>query len=313
MLNKKLVITAVVVVALIGSIMLIKGVFSSKKGKKSAPVTSAKVVSGKKIVAKKAISKGKGGLTVRILNYKNAEIPMKAKIFKAVNADSSVYASSTVGGRMMELLPGTYDIELDTVPQKIFKNVKVNEGKETIKDLGCVTGALIVKTINAKKAPAYFPLRVLYGRTNDMVTAFMTNKPLEIIPGTYDIEIGTSPRQYKKDVRVEGGRESIVDMGCLTGTLIVRVKDENMKDVRCNVKVLKTGTNEMVSSSSSNKPVELGKGKYNIEVMSSPRQSKKDVTVNTAEESVVEFTVASPIIPQKVSRPTARPAKAKRQ
>ncbi len=311
MLNKKLIMAVVVIIALIGSIIVIKGVLSSKKGKKTAPAASTKGLPGKKVIAKKAISKGKGGLTVKIFNYKNAEIPMRAKIFRAVNADSSVYASSTVGGRMTELIPGTYDIEVDTVPQKIFKNVKVNEGKETIKDLGCVTGALIVKTINSKKAPAYFPLRVLYGKTNDMVTAFMTNKSLEIIPGTYDIEIGTSPRQYKKDVRVEGGKESIVDLGCLTGTLIVKTTDENKKDVRCNVKILKADTNEIVSSSNSNKPVELGKGKYNIEVMSSPRQSKKDIAVNTAEEGIVEFTVAAPIIPQKAMKTVPVPAKAK--
>ena len=206
-------------------------------------------------------------------------------------------------------MPGTYDVEIDTVPQKIFKNIKVNEGKETTENLGCVTGSLTIRTVNAKKAPAYYPLRVLYGKTNEMVTAFMTNKTLEIVPGVYDIEIGTSPRQYKKDVKVESGKETLEDLGCLTGTLIVKTVNEDKKDVRCGVRVIRPDTNEVVSSGTSNKPIELSKGKYNIEVLSSPKQNKKDVAINAGEEAAIEFTVTLPIVPQKGAASMSRAAK----
>ena len=307
MRNKKLIIGIIIVIALAGFVLVVKSVLSAGKGKKPAP--SAQVRNGSKKVPvkkEKIISKGRGGLTTRILNSKNTEIPMRVKVFRVIDSRSSIYAASTVGGRMQELLPGVYDIEIDTVPQKIFKNVKIEEGKETTEDLGCVTGSLIVRVINAKKSPAYYPLRIMYGKIDEMVTAFMTNKTLELVPGVYDIEIGTSPRQYKKDVKIEAGKETIADLGCLTGILIVKTVNADKKDVRCNVRVTKADTNEIVSAAASNKPVELIKGKYNIDVMSSPRQSKKDVTVNTGEESVIEFTV---VAPQAVSQKAAAPAK----
>ena len=317
MRNKKLIIGIIVIIAFIGLIMVAKSMLSAGKGKKAVSATQSKNIPGKKGQApvKKMISKGKGALTLKILNAKNIEIPLRVKAFKVVDSRSSVYSASTVGGRMQELVPGTYDVEVDTVPQKIFKNIRVNEGKETLEDLGCITGALTIKTVNSKKALAYYPLRVLYGKTNEMVTAFMTNKTLEIVPGVYDIEIGVSPRQYKKDVKVDAGKETIADLGCLTGTLLVKAEDADKKDVRCNVRIMKADTNEIISSGTSNKPIELGKGKYNIEIMSTPRQSKKDVVINIGEDSTVEFTVTAPIIPQRSQSaprvPSSRPQAAK--
>ena len=306
MRNKKLIIAAVVIIAFIGFILVIKGILTAKKGKKPAAV-QVKGEVGKPV--KKAISKGKGLLTIKVLNSKGKEIPVKIKMFRAINSSSSIYSTSSIGGRSQELLPGTYDLEVDTIPQKIFKNVKVNEGRETVNDLGSVTGALMVKTVNAKKAPVSYPIRILYGKTNEMVTAYMTNKALEIVPGTYDIEIGTTPRQYQKNVRIDSGRESIVDVGCLTGTLTVKTVDENGKEVRCLVKITKADTGESINTIVSNKPAELMKGKYNIEIMSVPRQVKKDVAVNVGEESLFEFTVTMPPVPQRnVAAPVRTPA-----
>lgn len=149
MRNKKLIVGIVVIIAFIGFILVIKGILAAKKGKKPVAV-QVKGEAAK--TAKKAISKGNGLLTVKILNSKGMEVPIKIKMFKAVNSSSSIYSASSIGGRSQELLPGAYDLEVDTIPQKIFKNVKVNEGKETFEDLGSVTGALMIKTVNAKKS-----------------------------------------------------------------------------------------------------------------------------------------------------------------
>ena len=289
-MKNKLVVGIVVIIALVGFIFITKSVISKIKGNKAALMAQAKKDSGK-APAKKVISKGKGALTVKVQNSKKAEIPVRLKAFKAVDKDSSIYMASFVAGRSQELLPGDYDIEIDSVPQKIYKGIRLNEGKETIEDLGCLTGSVLIRTLNGKKTPAYYPIRVLYPKTGEMVTAYMTNKSLEIAPGAYDIEIGTSPRQYKKNIKVDAGKEGIVDMGCITGTLIVKVSDENKKDVRQTVRISKADNNEMVSSSLSNRAVELAGGKYNIEILSAPRQSKKGVNVNTGEELAVEFTV----------------------
>jgi len=304
--NKKLIIGITVLIVFIGLILFVKAIMPKAKAKKTtAPAAQAKK-DLKKAAAQKVISKGKGALTVRIFNSKNVEIPIKIKAFRVIDARSGVYMVSSVGGRMQEVTPGTYDIEVDSVPQKIFKNIKVAEGKETIEDLGCVTGSIIVRTTNAKKAAAYYPMRILYSNTNDMVTAYMTNKTMEIVPGVYDIEIGTSPRLYKKDVKVAPGKEVIIDMGCVVGSLMVKTVDEEGKNVRLSVRITRADTNEIVSSTISNKPIDLGKGIYKVEVLSNPRQSKKDVKVNAGEESMAEFVVSAPIVPQKPAKPVAR-------
>lgn len=299
MSNKKLIIGIVVVIAFIGLIAVTKAVFSKGKGEKAAvTATQAKKAPGKAL-AKKMIPKSKGALTVRILNSKKVEVPVRLKAFKAVDRNSGVYMASFVAGRMQELVPGEYDIEIDLVPQRIYKGIRVSEGKEIVEDLGCLTGALYIKTANSKKAVAPYPVKVLYPKSGEMVMAFMTNKSMDVAPGIYDIEIGTSPRMYKNNVKVEAGKENIMDLGCVTGALTVKTTDEEGKDMRRNVRFMKAGTGEMVSSSLSNRPVELTAGKYNIDVLSNPKQSKKDVSVNLGEESVVEFTLKAPIVPQK--------------
>ena len=300
MRNKGLIISVIVIIALVGFIMITKSIFS--KGKNAKPQQAA--LAGKNLAAaqaKKIIPKGKGALTVKILNSKKAEVPIRLKAFKAVDKDSSVYIASFVAGRMQELAPGDYDIEIDSIPQKIYKGIRVVQGKETVEDLGCLTGSIYIKTLNSKKLSAYYPIRILYPKSGEMVTAYMTNKALEITPGVYDIEIGTSPRQYKKNVKVEAGKEAILDLGCVTGTLTVKTFDEDKKEVRQSVKISRSDNNEMVSSSLSNRPLDLAKGKYNIEVLSTPRQSRKGVDVKTGEESVIEFTVNAPAVAQKAA------------
>ena len=303
MRNKKLLIGIIVLIVFVGFILFTKALTPKIKGSQTATTVQAKKDT-KKINTQKVISKGKGALTIRIVNSKNAEIPMRIKAFKVIDAGSSVYATSSVGGRAQEVMPGTYDIEIDTIPQKIFKNIKVAQGKETIEDLGCVTGSLVVRTLNVKKTPAYYPMRILYPKTNDMVTAYMTNKAIDVVPGVYDIEVGTSPRLYKKGVKVDAGKDTPIDMGCVVGSLTVKTVDEAGKDVRLNVRITRADTNEIVSSAKSNKPVDLGKGSYNIEVLSKPKQSKKSVLVSVGEESAAEFIIKSPI-------PAPKPAKLK--
>lgn len=312
MLNKKLLIGMVVIIGLIGFGLAARSIFLSARPKKAAPQAKAKT-DVNKMPVKKTIPKGKGLLTVKILNSKSVEIPLKIKIFRVADSRTSIYAASTVGGRAQDLPPGSYDIEIDTVPQKIFKNFKVSAGRETVKNLGCVTGSLIIKTVNIKKSPAYYPLRILNNKTNDMVTAFMTNKALDLVPGVYDVEIGTSPRMNKKNVKVEAGKEGIVDLGCLTGILVIRTTDSEKKDVRCSVKVSRSDTKEIVSSQASNKPIELSRGVYDIEVMASPKQTRQNVNVNAGEETGVDFTVAAPASAQKSASASPKEAAIKTQ
>lgn len=310
MQNKKLIIGMIVIVAFVGLVLITKSILLKNKSSKAPAAAQANKGTAKE-PAKKMIPKDKGALIVKIYNSKKTEVPLRLKAFRAIDGKSSVYAASFIAGRSEELVPGTYDIEIDSTPQKLYKGIKVSQGKETVEDLGCLTGSVQVRTLNSKKAPAYYPIRVLYPKTSEMVIAYMTNKPLEITPGVYDIEIGTSPRLYQRNVKIGAGKEVLIDLGCVTGTLIVKTVDESKKDVRTSLRILRADNNELISSSLSNRPIEISQGKYNIELFSTPKQYKKDVYIKAGEDTTVEFTVKPPKTAPAAAKAPAR-SKAKK-
>ncbi|MFA6141721.1 MAG: hypothetical protein WC738_00300 [Candidatus Omnitrophota bacterium] len=290
MKNKRLVI-AVAVVALIAVVIFIKG---SNVCKARAKKVVALQAASAKTPAKKAISKDMGGLTVKIQGANKKTMNLRIVAYKVTDKKSSIYAASLVPNNMQELLPGVYDIQIDTIPSMIYKSVQVSVGKETIEDLGVVTGTINVKLLNSKKKDAFLPLRILYHKSVVMVSPGVTNRAIELLPGKYDLDIGTLPRQTKKGVDVVAGKEAVIDLGLAMGTLTVKALDENNKESRTNYRVKKQDTNEVVLSGGTNRPVEVLKGVYDIELLSSPTQAKKGVVIDAGEESVAEFIVKAP-------------------
>jgi hypothetical protein len=199
---------------------------------------------------------------------------------------------------MQELLPGIYDIEVETIPAKICKNINVSEGKETVYDLGSVTGAVIIKALNSKKKAISLPVRISNPKNNLTVTSITANRPVEILPGVYNIEINTMPRQVRRDVRIDNGRETVIDLGVVSGSMIVKVVDENGKEVRVAVNVKDSKTNMIVTSTGSNRAGEIAPGEYDIDVITTPVQTKKGVKITAGEEVVVDFLVKSKPAPQ---------------
>lgn len=304
MKNKNLVVgLAVVVLVIIGIIFVQRPMLSRKAAGKTSVAKSAE--KGKpQVPAKKTFSKDMGGLTLRVLDSKNKEMSLKVRAFKSVDSKSSVYAASLASGRMQELAPGDYDIVIDSIPQMIYKNIGVSKGKETVEDLGHLTGSINIKALNAKKKDALFPVRILHAKSNIAVTSTNTNRPIEIYSGIYDIEIGTTPIQFKKDVKIEAGKEMVLDFGCTTGILSIRAIDENGKEARYGTRIRRADNNDIVASGMTNRAIEIQQGTYNIEVSSNPVQIKKDVKVNAGEEVSLEFTVQAPPVPPKAATPS---------
>lgn len=309
MMKKNLIAVSVAVAV----VLVIGIVFIAKPFARKGPVTKTSVAqkvskAAAKAPAKKMISKDMGGLTVRILNSKKQDAFVKIRAFKASDSRSSVFIASFASNRMVELLPGNYDIELDTIPQKIYKGISVAKGRETVEDLGRVSGSLIVKILNSKKREAAYPVRILYTRSNMVVTSAMTNRPVEVLPGSYDVEIGITPKIVETNVRVESGKDAVLDLGAVTGAVVVKAADENKKEAKYGIRVRKAANNELVVSGITNRPTELLQGTYNIEIASVPVQVKKDVKVNAGEEVALEFLVQVPVTP---ARPAAVPVKTK--
>lgn len=285
------------------------GASVSQKGKQPAPVASVPQ-KGKQPApiasAKKGFAPGMGGLTVKVVNAKNAPVPVRIKAFFAVDQRSSIFRAIFPSNVMQELSAGTYDLQIDAVPPMIYRGVTVAAGRETVQNMGCLTGTLVVKAINAKQKPAAYPVRILYAGTKMAVTAVIANKPVEVGPGTYDIEVGMVPLLVKKDVKVEIAKEAVIDLGCMVGDLMVKVVDETGKEKRANVRVRKAGAGEVIVTGVSNKPLEIVEGRYDVEVGLLPVQSRKDVQVKAGAETAVEF-VAAPQAKPAVGAASAKP------
>ncbi len=289
--NVKLFIGALAALVLIAGLIFIVKSAGSKKTVKKPDAAVQKAGKGKAqgVPVKRQLSKDMGAFTVKVMNTKGKEVYIRMKVFKVTDAKSSLFVTSMTSNRMQELAPGVYDIEMETVPQRIYKNIRVVGNKEIVEDLGCPTGSIMIKVLNSKKREASYLTRLLYPKSNVMVTAVPTNRPLEVVPGIYDVEIETLPRQVRRDVKIAAGKETVFDLGVAAGNLAVKVLDANDKEVRYTARVRNAANNDIITSFTTNRSVEIQQGLYNIEIASNPPQVKKDVKVNTGEESLVRF------------------------
>jgi len=302
MRNKNLVVgLAVVIILFIAAIAFIVKPIASKKETKKLPAPAVIKTAAKeaqKAPAKKVFAKDMGGLTVKIVDVNNKPAGLRIRAFKAADGLSSVYVSSFSSNKMSDLPAGNYDIEVETVPQKIYKDINISNNKETIKDLGCVMGNLDVKALNSDKANVYYPVKIMFPGSGSMVASGATNRVFGIVPGVYDIEIGMQPVQTRKDVKVENNKETVVDLGCIVGALIVKAKDENNRDARYRVNVKQSGSNKRTASGMTNNSIELVQGVYDIEISGKTTQVKKGVKINAGEKMIIDISAQNPSIPQ---------------
>lgn len=304
MKDKKLVVAAVIVLAAV----IIGVMFMAKPSKVKAPAKTARAQKASQALkpspvksapvkpapAKKVFSKGMGGLTVRILGTGNREAGLRCRAFKAIDPSTSLLVASFNTNRMQELVPGNYDIEIESSPQAIYKNISVSEGKETVKDLGRPTGAIEVKALNSANKPAPYSVKLLYPNSSFVAATFMTNRPVEVLSGTYDVEIAITPKRVEYGVRVEAGKDKALDMGAVTGSLTVKAFDEGKKELKLNFKVKNQAKGDVIANGVTGRLMELVPGTYAIDLASSPAQTKGDVKVSGGSASDVEFAVETP-------------------
>jgi uncharacterized membrane protein len=139
---------------------------------------------------------------------------------------------------------------------------------------------------------------VLYAKSNVVVARGSARKAIELLAGNYDVEIGSIPSQIKKEVRVDAGKETSLDLGP-SGALIVRVVDSAGKKVRGSAKVKKAEGGELVASPSVNTQIDIMPGRYTVELAREPLQIKNDVNIGADEVTTVEFVIQTPASPPK--------------
>jgi len=293
--KKKILIIVIAVVAAALTIAFIIHKPSSEAGKRAGKTIASGNPEKEKGAgqAKKSFRKGMGGISVSIKNSSGKTQYLRLKAFSVEGKRSSSFAATFGSGRMQELPPGKYDIEIDTVPALIYKNIEVKEGVETVEDLGAITGALTVKALNSKKKETPLPVKIIRAKSDIAVAVITTNRPAEIMPGIYDIDIETMPKQSKSDVKIESGKETVVDMGVVSGSVTVKAVDENGKEARLNVRIKNAANNVIAASAITGRPVEITPGEYDIEILSSPSQARKGVKVTAGEDTVIDFSIQS--------------------
>lgn len=288
MKDKKLVIAAIafLVVVAIGLFFIVKPKDAKQPAKPAAAGKVSKAVPAPE--SKKAISKDMGALIVKLTGSKGTDVTLRMKVFRHVDSRSSILAGMHTTNRAIELSPGTYDIEIETMPAKIYKGVNVAKGRETVENLGRVTGSLEVKAAGPGNKAVSYPVRVLHSKTTVPAATGVSNRPIELVAGVYDVEIGSMPKQVRKDLKIEAGKEQTLDAGA-AGVIAVKVIDESGKEVKGFVRIKKAEGGDVVASPAASRPVELMAGTYIVESAANPNVRKSDVKVIAGEEVSVEL------------------------
>ncbi len=280
MKDKKLIVALVIIAALIVGIIVIFG----------AP-RIFKPHGGKSPGLKTVFTTGKGALTVRLFNTQGKESFQNIRAFRSEGGRSSLFMVTLQSNKAKELVPGTYDIEIASIPPKIYKGITVYKGREVIENVGPI-GIINVKALDARNKSAYYPMNIIYPDTDIVIATLTTNRPIEIMPSTYDIAIETLPKQVKKSVKIGRDRDTVLDIGCTTGTIAVRAKDAAGAKIRCGIIVRRLDNGQVVMSTTANRSIELVQGVYKIETSSAAKETKT-VTIVPGKETAIEFVVAA--------------------
>ena len=75
--------------------------------------------------------------------------------------------------------------------------------------------------------------------------------------------------------------------------MVVKAVNEDGKEARAAVRIKNPANNTIVTSTITNRALEVAPGEYDIEVLSTPVQAKKGVRVNAGEETTIEVSIKS--------------------
>ncbi len=104
----------------------------------------------------------------------------------------------------------------------------------------------------------------------------------------YDIVVHTLPPIKKEDVEIIAGRHNIIAIDAPQGSLKLRVNGvTNYNRLQCIVK--KAGTHEMVNVQDFNTTEKYIIGKYDVEILSTPRIFEPNVSINQSSVMLVEI------------------------
>jgi hypothetical protein len=129
---------------------------------------------------------------------------------KVLNERSGMAVSAGVANKPVEVVAGVYDLQIESAPRQVMKGIRVEAGKEAAIDLGA-SGLLRFNVVDENGKEARAAVKIRKAKSSEVAVSGASNKPIEMLAGTYDIEIASRPAQTKNDVKIVSGEETVVD------------------------------------------------------------------------------------------------------
>jgi hypothetical protein len=194
-------------------------------------------------------------------------------------------------GHPASLVIGTYDVKIPVHPTLWIRDVVIESGKTTDWAVGGY-GRIHINRNDSTGKPLGNDFDVYtYDDKKDLVIHGITNEPSEyILAGTYDIVVETKPRMGQAPVRVEAGRNTVLDLP-QSGRLEVRGNNALGKPLKVNKAfIYKSGERESpFVHGRVNSPVELQPGTYDVRVDLIPEVWFEGIEISSGRERVIDI------------------------
>jgi hypothetical protein len=183
-----------------------------------------------------------------------------------------------------DMPPGTYDVDVNLNPRVTIAGVTIEPGVST-RHAVVQRGRLLIEVEDADGAMLTESI-YLYppGETEDYAVFTYIGTPVDIEPGTYDAELILTPRVWIEGIEIESG-ESVIRSLDQQGRLFI---DGGGEEIFLYVYRAGERDNE-VELAYTDQAIELGAGRYDIEVTTDPRRWFEDVEIEPGEIQLLEL------------------------
>ncbi|MBZ0253472.1 MAG: hypothetical protein K8I02_09045, partial [Candidatus Methylomirabilis sp.] len=176
------------------------GVYDLEVQTQPAPILrkGVRVEAGKRTIE---TVKAVGRLDLDIRGAEGAKVRTHAYITDLSTGDTQ---GTMNAGHGADLLPGKYRLEIQTIPPIIRESVVVKAGETTHVRVDTI-GRLRMDATDAQGRPARVFAYVVDKRTENTLGVLNSGQDLDLVAGTYRLEIQTSPEQVRETVAVKAG------------------------------------------------------------------------------------------------------------
>ena len=194
-------------------------------------------------------------------------------------------------GHPASLVTGTYDVEIPVHPTLWIRGIVIESGRTVDRTIGGYGRILINgKNSSGKLLENVFGV-FTHDDKNDIVVEGITNEPSEcILAGIYDVVVNIEPRIIKESVRIEAGRDTILELP-QSGRLEVRGKNAMGDQLKTEkTYIYKPGERESPSVYGLvNSPGELQPGIYDVGVDLAPEVWFEGIEIVSGRERIIDL------------------------